>query len=69
MIVFLTSGWLATALRPAPKMLIRNNAMGKVVENLTLADDAAYAQPRRTTDLSRKIRRPDREEIFLSGEV
>ena len=37
MIVFLTSGWLATALRPAPEMLIRNNAWEKV-ENLTLAD-------------------------------
>ena len=35
MIVFLTSGWLATALRPAPEMLIRNNAWEKV-ENLTL---------------------------------
>ena len=35
MIVFLTSGWLATALRPAPEMLIRNNAWEKV-ENLSL---------------------------------
>ena len=41
MIVFLTSGWLATALRPAPEMLIRNNAWEKV-ENLTLADGTRY---------------------------
>lgn len=68
MIVFLTSGWLATALRPAPEMLIRNNAWEKV-ENLTLADGTQL-----TLNRGAQLIYPEKfagrtREIFLSGEA
>ena len=59
---------LATALRPAPEMLIRNNAWEKV-ENLTLADGTQL-----TLNRGAQLIYPEKfagrtREIFLSGEA
>lgn len=68
MIVFLTSGWLATALRPAPEMLIRNNAWEKV-ENLTLADGTQLTLNRGAQLIYPEKFAGKTREIFLSGEA
>ena len=68
MIVFLTSGWLATALRPAPEMLIRNNAWEKV-ENLTLAD-GTQVWLNAETELKYPVAFADEvREVMLTGEA
>lgn len=67
-IVFLTSGWLATALRPAPEMLIRNNAWEKV-ENLTLADGTQLSLNRGAQLIYPEKFAGSTREIFLSGEA
>ena len=67
-IVLLSAGWLSTALRPAPEMLIRSNAWEKVA-SLTLADGTQL-----TLNRGAQLIYPARfdgktREIFLSGEA
>lgn len=67
-VVFLASGWLATALRPEPEMLVRSNTWEKV-NSLTLEDGTQL-----TLNRGAQLIYPERftgrqREIFLSGEA
>lgn len=67
-IVVLTTGWMSSALRPTPEMIINNNAWQKV-EPLTLADGTQL-----TLNRGAQLIYPERfegktREIFLSGEA
>lgn len=66
--VFLASGWMATALRPDPEMLVRSNTWEKV-NSLTLEDGTCL-----TLNRGAQLIYPERftgrqREIFLSGEA
>lgn len=67
-VVFLASGWMASALRPDPEMLVRSNTWEKV-NSLTLADGTQL-----TLNRGAQLIYPERftgrqREIFLSGEA
>ena len=67
-IVLLSAGWLATALRPAPEMLIRSNAWEKV-ESLSLADGTQLTLNRGAQLIYPARFNGKTREIFLSGEA
>lgn len=67
-VVFLAAGWAATALRPAPEMLMCNNSWEKIHE-LTLEDGTRLTLNRGAQLIYPESFTGGRREIFLTGEA